>query len=72
MRWCAWLVLVLLVCAVAACSESTPRGSVDAETRRQRDSAIARMPIPGARAVDRALGTLEASQSRAAALDSIR
>jgi hypothetical protein len=49
-----------------------PPEPADVATRRQRDSAIARMPVPGANAVDRALGVLEQADRRNAAIDSAR
>jgi hypothetical protein len=53
-----------------ACAE--PQPEPPALTRRQKDSAVANLPVPGARGVGRALDVLEASEARAAALDSIR
>lgn len=61
--------LPILICLLA-CAE--PRQDPPALTRRQKDSAVARLPVPGARGVGRALEVLEASEARAAALDSIR
>jgi hypothetical protein len=64
---------LLLALPLGACPDPAPRAQpTDTATRRQRDSAIARMPLPGARAVDRALGVLEATDQRNAAFDSIR
>ena len=63
------LVLPILLCLVA-CAE--PQPEPPPLTRRQKDSAVAKLPVPGARGVGRALDVLEASEARAAALDSIR
>jgi len=65
--------LVGLLVLLAGCGKPKPQtASVEGASRRQMDSAVARLPVPGAKAVDRALGVLEASQARAATLDSIR
>jgi hypothetical protein len=66
--------LFLLLAAVwlAACGPRTERAPERAADRRQRDSVVARSRLPGAKAVDRALGVREASETRASALDSIR
>jgi hypothetical protein len=67
-RW-GWIGMLTLV---AACGKPKPQtASAAGPSRRQLDSAVARMPVPGAKAVDRALGVLEMSQDRANALDSI-
>ena len=66
-------VIAMLVITLAACTDpKPPAAAVDAATRRQRDSVVARMPVPGAPAVDRALGVLENAQARAAVFDTIR
>lgn len=46
--------------------------AADTLTRRQRDSIISTMPIPGAGAVGRALDAQDAANARAAQHDSIR
>lgn len=46
--------------------------SADTLTRRQRDSIISTMPLPGAGAVGRALDAQDAANARAAQHDSIR
>jgi len=58
----------------AACGESAGDGQTAADTltRRQRDSIISTLPIPGAGGVGRALGAQDAARARADALDSIR
>ena len=66
---------ITLFCA-ALLASCTPGGTETAETtseltRRQKDSIVAEMPIPGAGAVGKALGALEASERRAEAHDSI-
>jgi hypothetical protein len=64
---------LVLACALAACTKPDRRAAAAADqaTQLQRDSAIARMSIPGAKSVDRALGLVETSQDRVAAFDSI-
>lgn len=73
----------LIVVAVALSCWACGRGADDAQgaastasatdtlTRRQKDSLISTMPVPGAGAVGRALDAQDASRARAAALDSI-
>ena len=46
--------------------------AADTLTRRQRDSIISTMPIPGASGVGRALDAQDAANARAAQHDSIR
>ncbi|MGE0158045.1 MAG: hypothetical protein AB7T31_01465 [Gemmatimonadales bacterium] len=67
-----WIV-VAAVMSVWACgrAEGDAESSADTLTRRQKDSIVATMPIPGARGVGRALDAQDASRERAAALDSI-
>jgi hypothetical protein len=57
-----------------ACGQAGGDAQTDADTlsRRQRDSIISTMPIPGARGVGRALDAQDAARERAAQLDSIR
>jgi hypothetical protein len=50
---------------------SDAQRAVDTLTRRQKDSLISTMPVPGAGAVGRALDAQDATRARAAALDSI-
>jgi hypothetical protein len=47
------------------------QSAADTLTRRQRDSIISTMPIPGAGGVGRALDAQDAARDRAAQLDSI-
>jgi len=65
--------LVAAMVGVWACGQSagTPANDADTMTRRQRDSVISTMPLPGAGGVGRALDAQDASRERAAALDSI-
>ena len=66
-----------LAAAVAVGLWACGQGGGDAEsaadtlTRRQRDSIISTMPIPGARGVGRALDAQDAARARADQLDSI-
>jgi hypothetical protein len=68
------VVAALGMAAFAACGESAGDGQTAADTltRRQRDSIISTLPIPGAGGVGRALGAQDAARARADALDSIR
>jgi hypothetical protein len=67
------LMLAAAMLGVWACGQSAGGTANNADTlsRRQKDSIIATMPIPGARGVGRALDAQDASRERAAALDSI-
>lgn len=66
-------VVAAAVSTVWACGESAGdyEASVDTLTRRQKDSLISEMPIPGANAVGRALDAQDRARERAEALDSI-
>ena len=68
----AWIVAGAVL-GVWACAESAGDGAsaADTLTRRQRDSIISTMPIPGAGGVGRALDAQDATSERARALDSI-
>jgi len=61
------------VMGVGACGQSAGGDASAADTlsRRQRDSIISTMPIPGAGGVGRALDAQDASRDRSRALDSI-
>lgn len=79
MRRLSSLVLTLTVLAVvpavaAACGGSSGDAvsAADTLTRRQKDSLVSTMPIPGAGAVGRALDAQDAANARAGAHDSIR
>jgi hypothetical protein len=67
-----WIVVGAVV-GVWACgqSEGGDARAADTLTRRQRDSVISTMPIPGAGGVGRALDAQDASRDRTRALDSI-
>ena len=67
------LVAVTAVISVGACGDSSgdAQTAVDTLTRRQRDSLISEMPIPGAGGVGRALDAQDRARQRAEALDSI-
>ena len=62
-----------LLLLVAACSASNPEGTTDADTltRRQKDSIISTLPIPGAGVVGKALDVSDSAAARAARLDSL-
>jgi hypothetical protein len=67
------VVVAAATLGVWACGQSAggTANNADTLTRRQKDSIIATMPIPGSRGVGRALDAQDASRERAAALDSI-
>ena len=67
------IIPALLCLAIFACSPSSseqPEATAEL-SRRQKDSLIADMPLPGAGAVGKALTALEATERRALAHDSI-
>ena len=67
------LIVAAAVLGVWACGESAEyQTAVDTLTRRQKDSLISEMPIPGAGAVGRALDVQDLTRQRAAEMDSIR
>jgi hypothetical protein len=69
------LLLLAILGVLAACSQpaAAPAPAADAAANRlQRDSALARSKLPGAPAVERALGAVEAANARTAAFDTIR
>lgn len=67
------LVVAAAIVTVGACGDSAgdAQTAVDTLTRRQKDSLISEMPIPGAGAVGRALEAQDLARERAEALDSI-
>lgn len=67
------LAVAAAVLAVWACGESQgdAQTAVDTLTRRQKDSLISTMPVPGAGAVGKALDAQDRARERAEALDSI-
>lgn len=68
------LIAAAAMLSVAACGESAgdAQTAVDTLTRRQKDSLISEMPLPGAGVVGRALEVQDRARERAEALDSIR
>lgn len=69
----ATIVLAALL-GVAACSaerDAEYQAAVDTLTRRQKDSLISTMPIPGAGAVGRAMDAVDRANARTLATDSI-
>ena len=68
------LIMIAGVLGFWACGRSggDAASSADTLTRRERDSIIATMPIPGAGGVGRALDASDRARERANALDSIR
>lgn len=69
----AGLCVAAATLSVWACGQGAgdAQTAVDTLTRRQKDSLISEMPVPGAGAVGRALDAQDLSRQRAAALDSI-
>ena len=66
------LVLLALCCLAAGCSShASEQRPASRLTEAQRDSAIARSNLPGARVVDRALAVSGREAAHAAALDTL-
>ena len=67
------LIVGAAVLGVWACGQSAgdSQSAADTLTRRQRDSIISTMPIPGAGGVGRALDAQDRARERAAAHDTI-
>ncbi|MDH3205624.1 MAG: hypothetical protein OEO79_03390 [Gemmatimonadota bacterium] len=67
------LIVAAAVLAVGACGEGAgdAQTAVDTLTRRQKDSLISIMPIPGAGAVGKALDVQDLTRQRGAELDSL-
>lgn len=70
----AALVLSTVALAAGACGSGggDQASATDTLTRRQKDSLVSTMPIPGAGAVGRAMDARDAANARAAQHDSIR
>ena len=68
------LIVAVAVLGVGACGGGAgdAQSAADTLTRRQKDSLIAEMPIPGASAVGRALDATDRASARAAEHDTIR
>ena len=66
-------VLACAVLGIWGCGQGADGGTTAADTlgRRQKDSIISTLPVPGSGGVGRALDAQDASRERAAALDSI-
>ena len=67
------LVVAVVLLGVWACGSSAgdAQSAADTLTRRQKDSLIATMPIPGASGVGRALDAVDQAAARAAEHDTI-
>ena len=66
--------LLIGLMALAGCSGGAPQGEAtdtDTLTRRQKDSLISTMPIPGAGAVGTALDAADKAEERARQLDTM-
>jgi hypothetical protein len=59
---CAIVVLAVAACAKDDSSETTTRSTM---TERQKDSVIARSPIPGAKAVQKSMNVADSASARA-------
>ena len=73
-RWRAFTAVLLGGLVLAGCSGgSPPAESTDADTltRRQKDSLLSTMPIPGAGAVGEALDAADKADERARQLDTL-
>lgn len=70
----ALLAALAMGLGAAACgsSEGDTASAADTLTRRQKDSLISTMPIPGAGAVGRALDARDAANARTEAHDTVR
>ena len=68
------VIVIAAVAGVWACGSSTAdrQTAVDTLTRRQKDSLISTMPIPGAGAVGRALESADRANARTEGHDTIR
>ncbi len=68
------LFLVLCISLMAGCSGSgdSAQSAADTLTRRQKDSLIAQMPIPGAKVVGKALEAADSIAARVERHDTIR
>lgn len=64
------ILLAALAIALTACSKNETEDSRANLTERQKDSLIARSPIPGAKAVQKALNTADSATARQARIDS--
>ena len=67
------LIVAVALLGVGACGSSAgdPQSAADTLTRRQKDSLISIMPVPGASAVGRALDVGDRAGTRAAEHDTI-
>lgn len=69
------LLVAAAVLGLWACGQGAGEGqsaAADTLSRRQKDSIIAEMPIPGARGVGRAIDAADRANARAEAHDTIR
>lgn len=68
------LIVLVAVGGVWACGQGggDAQSAADTLTRRQKDSLVSEMPLPGAGGVGRALEAVDRTRARADRLDSIR
>ena len=66
------LLFVLTSILLTSCGPRSEPAPAREASRAQKDSAVARSGLPGAKAVERAMGAVQATETRAAAFDSIR
>ena len=67
------IMLVALLCLVAACGSDDSKQTVnrDTLTQRQKDSILANSRIPGARGIGRAMTAADSASARALRVDSV-
>jgi len=70
----AWIAALALLAAVACSAQRDAeyQTAVDTLSRRQKDSLVSTMPVPGASAVGRALQAADEANARTLAHDTIR
>lgn len=68
---CQRAVVMAFLLGAAACFGGPPETAEEERTRREKDSIIATLPIPGAAGVGRALDAVDASEARKLAHDTI-
>jgi len=66
-----FVLILLAALAVLSCARTQDGGSKPALTERQRDSILAKEPLPGASVVGRALEASDQAADRAARMDSL-
>jgi hypothetical protein len=67
----AWLLVVLFIALLAACSQEGEDGADKKLTQRQRDSVLSETGLPGAELVGTALEAADTMNARAKELDDL-